>query len=127
MQAKDDPDGVVDEDGDATEDAVQVINLYVLESAEVGDTVSIGQDAGGNPTPTRAIFVATDEDDNAANPGWSVINYNLWYDADLTDDEDARDEEYTGADAMVTVDSAGSIKVNRKLNTDGEMLIPALR
>ena len=122
MQDADDPDGVkqVDDEGDITAVEVQVINLYVLESAEVGATVSIGQDAGNNPTPTRATFVATDEDDNAANPDWSVVSYNLWYDADLTDDEDARDEEYTGADAMVTVDSAGSIKVNRRLNTDGD-------
>ena len=118
----DDPDGVkvLDADGEATEDTVQVINLYVLESSDIGDIVSIGQDAGGNPTPTKAIFPATDEDDNSANPDWSVISYNLWYDADLEDDEDARDEEYTGADAMVTVDSGGSIKVNRELNTDGD-------
>ena len=109
MQNADDPDGVkqVNEDGDVTAEDVQVINLYVLESAEIDDIVSIGQDAGGNPTPTRATFVATDEDDNADNPAWSVISYNLWHDADLTDDEDARDEEYSGTDAMVSVDSSG--------------------
>ena len=121
-QDEDDPDGVkvLDADGEPTDDDVQVINLYVLESAEVGDTVSIGQDAGGNPTPTKATFMAKDEDVNADHPEWSVISYNLWYDADLRDEEGARDEEYAGADAMVTVDSDGSIKVNRKLNTDGE-------
>ena len=121
-QDEDDPDGVkvLDADGEPTDDDVQVINLYVLESALVGDIVSIGQDAGGNPTPRKATFVATDEDDNAANPDWSVVSYNLWYDADLSDEEDARDEEYAGADAMVTVGSDGSIKVNRTLNTDGE-------
>ena len=38
------------------------IKLFVLESAAVGAVVSIGQDAGNNPTATEATFTASDED-----------------------------------------------------------------
>ena len=51
-------------------------------------------DAGGNPKPTEATFTATDEDDNTDNPDWSNISYDLYYDADLTDDAMNRDELY---------------------------------
>ena len=101
-------------------EVVEVIKLYVQESAAVGDAVRIGLDAGGNPKPTEATFTATDEDDNTDNPDWSNISYDLYYDADLTDDAMNRDELYAGADALVTVDSSGTIKVNRTLNTDGD-------
>ena len=139
MQDTEDPDGVrgkYDEDGDLVDDdndgeadtdrngnyegeVLQVIDLYVLESADVGDAVKIGLDAGGNPRPTEAKFTATDEDNNSDNPSWSAISYDILYDADLTDDEKSRDEGYTGADAMVSVESDGTIVVNRALNTDG--------
>ena len=139
MQSSADPDGVmgkydadgdlVDADGDGEADVdrngnykgeeLKVIDLYVLESANVGETVKIGLDAGGNPRPTEAKFAATDEDNNSDNPDWSDISYDIWYDADLTDDEMNRDELYAGADAMVSVESDGSIVVNRALNTDG--------
>ena len=138
LQTKDDPDGVqgkyedgkladadndgeadVDRNGNYNGDVLKVIELYVLESANVGETVKIGLDAGGNPRPTEAKFAATDEDDNADNPDWSNISYDILHDADLTDDEKNRDELYAGADAMVRMESDGSIVVNRPLNTDG--------
>ena len=117
-----DSDGAydTDRDGNYTGEVVEVIKLYVQESAAVGDAVRIGLDAGGNPKPTEATFTATDEDDNTDNPDWSNISYDLYYDADLTDDAMNRDELYAGADALVTVDSSGTIKVNRTLNTDGD-------
>ena len=108
-----------DGDGNYTGDPLKVIDLYVLESAAVGESVKIGLDAGGNPKPTEAKFAATDEDDNADNPDWSNVSYDILYDADLTDDEMSRDELYAGADAMVRMESDGSIVVNRALNTDG--------
>ena len=139
LQTKADPDGVkgpYDDDGDAildsdgeyqtdrhgnyTGEVVKVIELYVQESAGVGDAVRIGLDAGGNPKPTEATFTATDEDDNADNPDWSNISYDLYYDADLSDDAMNRDELYAGTDALVTVDSDGTIRVSRELNTDGD-------
>ena len=117
-----DSDGAydTDRDGNYTGEVVEVIKLYVQESAAVGDAVRIGLDAGGNPKPTEATFTATDEDDNTDNPDWSNISYDLYYDADLTDDAMNRDELYAGADALVTVDSSGTIRVKRTLNTDGD-------
>ena len=56
---------------------LKVIELYVLESADVGETIKIGLDAGGNPRPTEAKFTATDEDDNADNPDWSNVSYDI--------------------------------------------------
>ncbi len=110
-----------DRDGNYTGgDVLKVINLYVLESAAVGDKVRIGLDPGGNPRPTIASFTAKDEDDNSDHPSWSVISYDLLYDSDLTDDEKTRDELYASTDAMVSVGSDGSIVVNRLLNTDGD-------
>ena len=96
------------------------VELYVLESAAVGTVVSIGQDAGGNPTSIAADYPATDEDDNAENPAWSDIIYDLWYDSDLTDRDNNKDDAFAGADAMFAVDSDGSITVNRELDPDAD-------
>ena len=93
------------------------IQLFVLESAAVDETVKIGKDAGGNPTSTDAQFQAMDQD--SAGTGNAIV-YSLWYDADLTDADDARDEPYTGADALVKVDSSGKILVNTELDTDAD-------
>ena len=93
------------------------IGLYVLESAAVGTVVSIGQDAGNNPTTIPATFTASDEDN--ADTGNAIV-YDLWYDADLTDDDDARDEAYSGAAAMVSVSANGTIEVNSILDTDAD-------
>ena len=93
------------------------IGLYVLESAAVGTVVSIGQDAGNNPTTIPATFTASDEDN--ADTGNAIV-YDLWYDADLTDDDDARDEAYSGAAATVSVSANGTIEVNSILDTDAD-------
>ena len=94
------------------------IALYVLESAAVDTVASIGQDAGGNPSSTPAQFVATDEDDSAANPDWSPIAYSLWHDDD--GDADTALVPYTGADALVKVDTMGRILVSQLLDTDAD-------
>ena len=91
------------------------IGLYVLESALVDDPVKIGKDAGGNPGTVDARFVAEDQDTIAM---WNVISYDLLYDNDLNDDDVALDDLYTGAEALVKVDSAGRILVNKELDTD---------
>ena len=93
------------------------IGLYVLESDAIGTVASIGQDAGGNPTNIDAQFQASDQD---TNPAWDDISYNLWYDADPSDDDDSHSDLYTGASALVTVDSSGAVKVNAELDTDAD-------
>ncbi len=93
------------------------IQLYVLESAAVDETVKIGKDAGGNPSSRDAQFAASDED--SVGTGNAIV-YSLWYDADTTDADDARDEPYTGDVALVKVDSSGKILVNQELDTDAD-------
>ena len=93
------------------------IVLYVLESAAVGSIVKIGKDAGGNPATINAIFGAMDEDTKAAFRGTA---YDLWYDADTTDDDDEFTDAYAGAVALFTVDSSGAVKVNVALDTDAD-------
>ena len=93
------------------------IGLFVLESDAVGTVASIGQDAGGNPTNIAAQFVATDQD---TNPAWDDISYDLWYDADTSDNDDSHSDLYAGVDALVTVDSDGNIRVNTTLDTDSD-------
>ena len=84
------------------------IGLFVLESATVGTTVSIGQDAGSNPTSIPAIFTA-DDDDSAATG--NAIAYDLW-------DEDGN--LYGGKGDMFTVNGNGTISVNAELDTDAD-------
>ena len=91
------------------------IELFVLESAEVGTKVSIGQDAGNNPTSINAIFTAIDED---TRDEWDNIAYDLWYDDD--DDDTDKDNAYSGANAMVRVTANGTIEVNTPLDTDAD-------
>ena len=110
----------------AVDDAKQVVDggsikLYVLESAMVGENVKVGQDAGGNPATADAQFEAADEDSAATG---NDISYDLLYDEDPTDDVDAI--EYTGADALVNVDSNGNIKVNSELDTDADDSVPSI-
>ena len=90
-----------------------VIKLFVLESAAEDSTVKIGKDSGGNPNPAVAKFTATDEDSAATG---NAISYQLLHDADA---DGAMDDIYEGADAIVKVDSAGTILVNKALETDG--------
>ena len=92
------------------------IVLYVLESAAVGSIVKIGKDAGGNPSTKNAIFAAADEDTKAINLGTA---YDLWYDADTTDDDDFTDS-YAGAVALFTVDADGAVRVATELDTDAD-------
>ena len=92
------------------------IVLYVLESAAVGSIVKIGKDAGGNPSTKNAIFAAMDEDTKAINLGTA---YDLWYDADTTDDDDFTDS-YAGAVALFTVDADGAVRVATELDTDAD-------
>ena len=99
----------------AEQDTDDFIGLYVLESAPVDGAVKIGKDAGGNPGTVDAQFVAEDED---TNPDWDNISYDLWYDSDLTDEELELDDLYAGPVALVKVDSAGRILVNKELDTD---------
>ena len=93
------------------------IVLYVLESAAVESIVKIGKDAGGNPATVNAIFAATDEDTKAAFRGTA---YDLWYDADTTDDDDEFTDAYAGAVALFTVDADGAVKVAVALDTDAD-------
>ena len=59
----------------------------------MNSVVSIGKDAGGNPTTVMAKFTATDEDSTATGDS---IAYDLWYD-DGTDTEDTeRNDAYAG-------------------------------
>ena len=83
------------------------IELFVLESAAVGTVVSIGQDAGSNPTTVPAIFTASDQDSAATG---NAIAYDLWKGGDA----------YAGKDAMFTVSSNGTISVNTPLDTDAD-------
>ena len=92
------------------------IGLFVLESSTVGAVVSIGQDAGNNPTASPARFTASDEDN--ADTG-NAIAYDLWYD-DPDDDPDAGLELYAGASAMFGVDANGTISVTSMLDTDAD-------
>ena len=95
--------------------AMPIIELYVLESAAVGTVVSIGQDAGNNPTTIPARFTASDED--SALTG-DAIAYDLWYDHD---DDAATDLiEYTGASATFGVGANGTISVTSMLDTDAD-------
>ena len=87
------------------------VKLYVLESADEGEIVKVGQDAGGNPATAEAQFEATDEDTVDA---WDNIAYDLWI------DDDGELVLYAGADALVNVDSTGHIKVNKELDTDAD-------
>ena len=91
------------------------IELYVLESAAVGTVVSIGQDAGNNPTTIPARFTASDED--SALTGDAIV-YDLWYDHD--DDAATDPIEYTGASATFGVDANGTISVTSMLDTDAD-------
>ena len=92
---------------DDAKDMDMPIELFVLESAVVGTIVSIGQDAGGNPTTTNATFTATDED--GADTGNNAIAYDLWEGS----------VEYAGKDALFEVSSNGTISVKGMLDTDG--------
>ena len=83
------------------------IELFVLESAAVGTILSIGQDAGGNPTTISATFTASDQD--SADTG-NAIAYDLWKGSD----------EYAGKNAMFAVSSNGTIWVNTLLDTDAD-------
>ena len=82
------------------------VALYVLESASVGTVVSIGQDAGNNPTSIPATFTASDEDSAATG---NAIAYDLWYDHD--NDDETPLALYAGADASFTVSANGTIVV----------------
>ena len=93
------------------------IVLYVLESAAVGSIVKIGKDAGGNPATINAIFAATDEDTKAAFQGTA---YDLWHDADTTDNDDEFTDAYAGAIALFTVDADGAVTVAKALDTDAD-------
>ena len=92
------------------------IELYVLESAAVGTVVSIGQDAGNNPTTIPARFTASDEDSAATG---DAIAYDLWFD-DPDDSPDAGLELYTGASATFGVGANGTISVTSMLDTDAD-------
>ena len=91
------------------------IRLVALEGTPIGTTVKIGVDTGGAPTTVNATFMAVDPDLPA---GSDPIGYDLWYDADTEDADDELDERYSGANALVTVDSGGNIKVNKELDAD---------
>ena len=91
------------------------IDLYVLESAAVGKEVSIGQDAGNNPTTIPARFTASDEDSAATG---DAIAYDLWYDHD--GDAATALIEYTGASATFGVSANGTISVTSMLDTDAD-------
>ena len=91
------------------------IELFVLESAVVGTKVSIGQDAGNNPTSINAIFTAIDED---TRDDWDNIAYDLWYDDD--DEDTDKNNAYSGANATVRVTANGTIEVNTPLDTDAD-------
>ena len=91
------------------------VALYVLESASVGTVVSIGQDAGNNPTSIPATFTASDED--SALTG-NTIAYDLWYDHD--GDDETPPALYAGADAIFTVSANGTIVVSSILDTDAD-------
>ena len=91
------------------------IELYVLESAAVGTVVSIGQDAGNNPTTIHARFTASDEDSVATG---NAIAYDLWYDHD--GDAATALIEYTGASATFGVGANGTISVTSMLDTDAD-------
>ena len=98
------------------------IELYVLESADVGTTVSIGQDAGNTPTTIPAMFAAMDEDNDATG---NDIAYDLWYDHDGDADTDLI--EYVGADATFGVNGYGTITVVSMLDTDADDAVRSLR
>ena len=91
------------------------VALYVLESASVGTVVSIGQDAGNNPTSIPATFTASDEDSAATG---NTIAYDLWYDHD--GDDETPPALYAGADAIFTVSANGTIVVSSILDTDAD-------
>ena len=91
------------------------IKLFVLESSTVGTVVSIGQDAGNNPTAIPARFTASDEDSGATG---NAIAYDLWYDHDGDPATDLI--EYTGASATFGVGANGTISVTSLLDTDAD-------
>ena len=91
------------------------IELYVLESAAVGTVVSIGQDAGNNPTTIPARFTASDEDSAATG---DAIAYDLWYDHDR--DAATPPGSYAGASATFGVGANGTISVTSMLDTDAD-------
>ena len=110
-----------------TESDDNEIVLYVLESAAVDSIVKIGKDAGGNPSTRNAIFAAMDEDTKAIFRGTA---YDLWYDADPTDDDDFTDS-YAGAlggdkVALFTVGADGAVKVATELDTDADDSEPSI-
>ena len=98
------------------------IDLYVLESAAVRTVVSIGQDAGNNPTTIPARFTASDEDSAATG---DAIAYDLWYDHD--DDTATALIEYTGASATFGVSANGTISVTSMLDTDADDAVRSIR
>ena len=93
------------------------INLFVLESAAVGTVVSIGQDAGNNPTATEATFTASDEDSAATG---NEIAYDLW---SLDDD----DMLVLYAGELFRVSDNGTIEVNDELDTDADDAVPSIK
>ena len=107
-----DGDSIVKNDSDGNPIPFE---LVAIEGTTVGTIVKIGTDSGGAPTTKNATFMATDPDSAATG---NDTKYDLWYDADATDDDTAHDDAYTGADALVTVDASGNIKVNSELDAD---------
>ena len=93
------------------------IDLYVLESAEVGTVVSIGQDAGNSPTSIPATFTASDED--SAETG-NEIAYDLW-----SFDDDDMLVLYAGK--MFRVSANGTIEVNSMLDTDADDAVRSIK
>ena len=93
------------------------IKLFVLESAAVGAVVSIGQDAGNNPTATEATFTASDEDSAATG---NEIAYDLW---SLDDD----DMPVLYAGELFRVSDNGTIEVNDELDTDADDAVPSIK
>ena len=95
------------------------VGLFVLESASVGTVVSIGQDAGNNPTSIPATFTASDQDSAATG---NAIAYDLWYD----DDGDAETPLALYAGKMFRVSANGTIEVNSMLDTDADDAVRAI-
>ena len=99
------------------------IGLFVLESSAIGTVVSIGQDAGNNPTSIAAGFTASDEDSAATG---NAIAYDLWYDHDGDGGAETALIEYAGANAMFSVSSNGTITVRSMLDTDADDAVSSI-